>query len=613
MQGYGPGPPLSAETALDGFLRALHVASEQVPADIGARAALYRSVLADKRILILVDNASSLSQVRPLLPASPTCMAIVTSRNRLSGLVVRDGVSRMTLDLLSPGESISLLRDTVGGERVDAEPDAAAELARRCAYLPLALRIIAERIANAPHVPLADFVAELAAADQQLDALSIDDDLTDVRAVFSWSYQGLPPAVARFFRLLGLHPGADISSAAAAALAGVAADAARRTLDALACAHLIQTPSRDRYAFHDLLHAYAAERAAAEEPPDEQRQARRRLYSWYLHMAEEGRKIILPYSHAIPLPAVASGVRVKPPTAVQEAMSWFERERLNILDIARHAERLEDYDIAWQLPVVCDGFFELKSYWLDWRDIHITGLRAARAAGHRRGEAASLRCLGDAYWRLSRRDEALDCYTQGVAASREVDEAWVEGFTLRGCGLIHEEQGEIETAADFYRQALQVFRRSAIVRGEGMSLLSLGNCYRAAGEFEQAISHYQQTITILERLDDEWSVAWALHPLGVALQQSGQLTKAAQCHRRALAIFRNFDDRRCEGTTLAALGDTLYAAGDFHQAAAHWRDALAILEPLGAPKVDELRSLLTQEPGHPAVEEGAGPSGGPDS
>ncbi|WP_328341174.1 ATP-binding protein [Micromonospora sp. NBC_00421] len=595
MRGYGPGPALDVGQALDTFLRALHVPADQIPTDTEGRAALYRSVLAGKRVLIVVDNVSTVGQVRPLLPATPSCMAIITSRSRLSGLVAREGASRMTLDVLSPDEAVALLSDSIGGDRVNGEPQAAAELARRCAYLPLALRILGERIANTPHATLAEFVADLALVERQLDALTIDgDELSDVRAVFSWSYQALPEDTTRFFRILGLHAGSDISAAAAAAITGVNLPRARNLLDQLTAAHLVQNPARDRYLFHDLLRAYALERAQGEETPEQQRRARRRVYTWYLWMAEEGRKIILPYSHAIPLPPAGPDVPLTPPSAVAEAMAWFERERLNLLDNVRQADQLGDHDIAWQIPVVSDGFFELKSYWADWREIHLTGLHAARSTGSRLGEAANLRCLGDAYWRTEQRDAALDCYRQGVEASRDVNDHWVEGFCLRGLGLIHEELGQLEEALDLYGQARELFRRHGIARGEGMSLLSLGNCHRARGHLDIAITQYRQAVAVLDGINDQWSVAWASYPLGLAYQQAGQLDEALEQHQRALELFRRFDDRRCEGLTLAGLGDTYHAAGQHPDAQRCWQQALQILDPLGDPHADAVRRLVAQ-------------------
>jgi tetratricopeptide (TPR) repeat protein len=593
MRGYGPGTPLGVEQVLDAFLRALHVSAQRIPAEVDARAALYRSMLEGKRILVLIDNAASEGQVRPLLPAASTCMAIVTSRSRLSGLVAREGASRMTLDVLSAEEALGLLRDTIGPGRVDAELQAAAELARRCAYLPLALRIIAERISNSPHTSLADFAVDLARADSQLDALHVDEDeLSDVRAVFSWSYRALTENTARMFRLLGVHVGADISTAAAATVAGLTIARTRSLLDALTAAHLLQNPARDRYVLHDLLRVYAAERADADETPEQLSVVRRRLYSWYLGMAEEGRKVILPYSQAVPLSPVAAGVQLVPPATVDEAMRWFEQERLNLLDMIRQAEQLGEYDVAWQLPVVSDGFWELKSYWSDWCDIHLIGLRAARAIGDRYGEASNLRCLGDAYWRTNQREQALDCYRRGVDASRAAGAPWVEGFCLRGCGLIYEELGLIDEALEYYAQALNVFRVHGIVRGEGMSLLSLGNCYRALGRTDDAIVHHQQAVAIFEQLDDQWSIAWACHPLGLAYQQAGQFIEAREQQQRALRLFRAFGDRRCEGTTLAALGDTVHALGDTVRAQRCWQDALLILDELADPHADTVRARL---------------------
>lgn len=592
MRAYGPGPPLTVDDVLGTFLRALHVPAEQIPIGAEARAALYRSTLQGKRILILVDNVSAASQVRHLFPATPSCVAIVTSRSRMSGLVVRDGAERMTLDLLSPEESADLLADIIGSARVEAEPQAVAELAGHCAYLPLALRIIAERIANAPHVPLSQFVADLTAVENQLDLLSIDDELADVRAAFSWSYQALSDETARCFRLLGLHAGGHFCTAAAAALIGRTLAQARALLDTLAGAHLIQDAGRDRYQLHDLLRAYAAERTSAEDSPEERRRARRRLYCWYLQKTEAGRKIILPYGYTVPLAQAESGVDVEPPASLDEAMAWFESERLTIVAILREAEQLGEYDLAWQLPVVASGFFELKSYWSDWRDAHLVGLRAGRAARDRYGEAATLLCLGDAYYRMSCLEEALDSYERGVAASREVGDAWLEGFSLRGCGLVQEERESIGAAAEHHHQALRVFRAHGITRGAAMALLSLGNCSRPAADSDTAVAYYEQALSILHEIDDQWSVAWVEHALGLVHGQEGRFTEAEEHHRRALPVFQRFGDRRSEAATLVALGETLQATGDITEARRCWQDALGILESLRDPKAATVQSLL---------------------
>jgi NB-ARC domain len=304
LRGYDPGPPVSPEQALEEFLRALHVAAERIPAGLEARAALYRSLLHGRRILIVLDNANSAEQVRSLLPGSPTCRAVVTSRSRLPGLIARDGASRVIVDLLSQAEAIALLRDIIGNARVAAEPEATAELARQCAYLPLALRIAAERAVTHPHTTLADLTDELAVERDRLDLLATvdeEDETTAVRAVFSWSYHALPPEAARMFRSLGLHAGPDISAPAAAALTNITYAQARRLLETLVSMHLIEETARDRYRFHDLLRVYAAERAKVEETDQDRRAAVRRVLTWYLHTGDAADRILNPHRHRIPL------------------------------------------------------------------------------------------------------------------------------------------------------------------------------------------------------------------------------------------------------------------------------------------------------------------------
>jgi NB-ARC domain len=302
LRGYDPGPPVTPEQALDGFLRALDVPAEKIPHDVDAQAGLYRSLLAGRRMVVVLDNAASPDQVRPLLPGSPPCVVVVTSRSRLSGLIAREGAYRLTLDVLPAEDAVTLLRHAIGADRVDAEPGAAAEVARHCGYLPLALRIAAERAAARAHLRLADLAEELAVEHDRLDLLTADDDeITGVRAVFSWSYRTLAPETARAFRLLGRHPGPDVGVASAAALTGSTTTSVRRQLDALTSAHLVTETRRDRYQFHDLLRAYATERASLDESPDENTHTIRRVLEWYLHTAHAALYVLYPQHPEIPL------------------------------------------------------------------------------------------------------------------------------------------------------------------------------------------------------------------------------------------------------------------------------------------------------------------------
>jgi DNA-binding SARP family transcriptional activator len=268
LQGYSPGSPVATAEALRRFLSALGTAPDRIPPDQEEASALFRSLVAGKRVMVLLDNAGSAGQVRPLLPGAAGCLAVITSRSRLPGLLARSGGTTVGVGPLAASEAVSLLRALLGDARVDAEPAAAAAIAARCAYLPLAVRIAAERAAHRPQMPLARLAAELAAEHDRLDALTAGEDPgTAVRSVLSWSYRGLPPAAARLFRLLGLHPGPDISVPAAAALAGTSTTDAARLLETLADIHLLEETAPGRYHLHDLLRAYAAERATTSALP----------------------------------------------------------------------------------------------------------------------------------------------------------------------------------------------------------------------------------------------------------------------------------------------------------------------------------------------------------
>ncbi|MEU5992124.1 NB-ARC domain-containing protein [Spirillospora sp. NPDC047418] len=337
MRGHGPGRPVTAGEALDGFLRALGAPPEAIPADADQRASIYRTLLDGKRVLVVVDNAASPADIRPLLPGARGCFALVTSRSTLAGLVAREGAARVTLDVLSPEESVDLLATVLGTGRVAADLAAALRVAELSGHLPLALRVVAEHAAGRPELSLAGLVAELEDERHRLDALATEEDeLSDVRAAFSWSYRALSEPLRRTFRLLGLHAGPDIGVGAAPALLGADPATTGRRLRGLTAAHLLRETSNGRFRLHDLLRAYARERAAAEDPQQERTRAIRRMLAWYLLTVDAGRRLILPYSHAIPL-VPTEGIDVPEFASAQEAAQWFERERPNVLAALRLA------------------------------------------------------------------------------------------------------------------------------------------------------------------------------------------------------------------------------------------------------------------------------------
>ncbi len=597
LGGYGPSAPLSADQALDSFLRALDVPKESIPSTLAERSSLFRSLVSGRRILVVLDNAADTATVRPLLPGSSGCFALITSRSSLSGLVTREGAARVTLDVLSPSDAVELFRQVIGTARVTAEPQAAARVAELCGHLPLALRVVAERAVDRPGLTLADLVAELEEEQHRLDSLtSSEDELSDVRAAFSWSYRALSAEMQRAFRLLGLHPGRELGTEAAMALLDSTDQrATQRLLDTLTATHLLQGVSASRYRLHDLLRTYAKERLREETSAKDQALAIRRVLSWYLLAVDAGRRTILPYSHEVPL--VPQEQLVIPVFADARAvMGWFEVERLNVLAALDQAMDAGQYDIAWKLPVVADGFFELHSYWTEWEEIHRTGAEAARVLGDRLGEASNVFALGDADWRGGRRESAIANYESAVSYAREADDAWLTGFSLRGLGLIHEEMGNREEAHTCFQAALEVFRVRGVRRGEGMALLSLGEHAALLGHFDEATSLGTEAVRVFVEINDEWSEAWGTLPLARALTELGRGDEALELLAGAAGTFDRFKDRRSLAMTLTTLGDAHHRLGDASTARNNWLSAAELYEAFGESTIgEELRAKADED------------------
>ncbi len=502
---------------------------------------------------------------------------------------------RVSADVLSTPESVALTAELAGRERVEAEPAAALRVAELCGRLPLALRIVAERAASQPSLALSELVEELLDERRRLDALaSAEDELSDTRAVFSWSYRALTPPAQRAFRLLGLHAGPEIGVPAAAALLADDVAATRRELRALASAHLLQELAANRFRLHDLLRSYARERSRAEDEQADRTQAVRRVLSWYLMATDRARRVLLPHSPSVPLvpfewsdtlPELADG-----PSATR----WFERERLNLLAAQRQAAELGQFDLAWKLPMVASGFFELGSHWAEWAESHQAGVVAARTLGDKLGAAANLVVLGDTAWRLRRHPEASEHYTAAASGGRELGVAWLEGFALRGLGLLAQEQGDIEAAAARFHAARAVFSAGGLARGEGMSLLSLGRCARERGETAAAVDFGERALAIFNEIEDGWTLAWGRLDLAASLADAGRPADAIAALRAAAQSFAEFGDARSEAKAQEPLGDLLAASGDADAARACWRRAAELLTGLDDDAAARLRARIDE-------------------
>jgi DNA-binding SARP family transcriptional activator len=387
LRGFDPsGSPMEPAEAIRGFLDALQVPAPQVPVGLDAQAGLYRSLLAGRRMLVLLDNARDADQVVPLLPGAPGCLVLVTSRDQLAGLVAA-GAQPLALDLLGRDEAVRLLARRLGHDRVTAEPDATGELVGRCAGLPLALAIVAARAATHPEFPLAALAGQLREARDGLDGFDGGDTATDVRAVFSWSYHRLGAPAARLFRLLGLHPGPDTGAGAAASLAGVPVARARALLAELARAHLVGEHAPGRYALHDLLRAYAAELAHAGDSGGDRRAAIHRLLDHYLHTARDADLLLYPHGEPVTPAAPQPGVTPERLSGRDQAMAWFTAEHPVLLAAMEQATRAGFHQHTCQLAWTLDVFLHRRGHWHDRAATQRAALEAARRLGDRGAQA----------------------------------------------------------------------------------------------------------------------------------------------------------------------------------------------------------------------------------
>ncbi len=588
LHGYGSDRPRRPGDAVALFLGALGVPATQVPGDEDERAALYRSLLADKSMLVVLDNAASAEQVRPLLPGPSGCLVIVTSRGELPGLVAGNGARQLVLDRLTAEEAVELLGRIIGCARVDAEPDAAAEIARRCAYLPLALRVAAQRVLSSQHT-LAEVTGQLATAHDRLDLLATpDNDRTmNVRVVFSWSYAALPDGAARLFRLLGLHAGPDIGVHAAAALADVTTAEATRLLEVLSGARLLERAGQDRYRFHDLLRDYAAELAAEDEhAPD----AVRRVLDLYLHAADAADRVFAPTRLRTPLDP--SPHEVPAFDTYAQAQEWFDLERANLTAATRQAAEAGHDDIAWKIPAAMSVYCYVRRPWDDWLTSHDIGLAAARRTREPFGEAALLAGLGAARYELRQHRQAVDLLEPAVALWRDLDNQWGEAITLNILGSAHRDLRQFEPAITCFEEALAIWAAIDQTWGKGVTLHNLGTTYRELGEPAQAIDWLHRAIEVRQAMPDRYGEAWALHDLGVVHTDLAKPTDAVTYFDQALAIRREIGDRHGEAQTHFELGKAIRDGGSSEDGDEHLREALAIYEDLRDPRANDVRACL---------------------
>lgn len=580
LRGYGSGAPADPSWVLDRFLRALGVPADAVPPDTDSRAALYRSQLADRRTLIMLDNAASAAQVRPLLPGASSCVVLVTSRDRLPGLVSHQGAHRLTVRSLSPEQAVDLLVHVTEGHRTGDTPRDVAELARLCGRLPLALCIAAERAASRPHMPLHDLIRDLKDESSLWDALATDDEeeAYAVRSVFAWSYRVLPGTAARLFRLLGLHPGTDFDSRAASVLADVSTREARQALDVLVSAHLLEQISTDRYRFHDLLRSYAHDQTRQEESPQAREEALARLLRWYLHTADAAARAS--DSHLRHLPQTdltgneAEGFRDR-----TEAARWFERENANLVAAVRTAASTETSwarGTAWRLAVVLRHFHVFHAPVATWVETGEVGLAAARQDRHPGAEADLLESLGMAHLQANRAEEALAHQLRALDLRRSLNDGYGVAMSLNSVGLVRLRTHRLDAAREHFQQSLRLARDLGERLWEGIALGNLASVLLELNEPGEAINLAEWAVAIHRETGDRITEFATLACLGTAWQRLGDLPRALSCLEEALEVARDPGDLTEEAYALLQLGRVRAELADQEEALACFHHSAAL-------------------------------------
>ncbi|MET9081779.1 BTAD domain-containing putative transcriptional regulator [Streptomyces sp. NPDC004237] len=594
LRGFDPsGAVTDLGQVLRAFLEALGVPPQRIPDGADAQTGLYRSLLARRRVLILLDNARDAEQVRPLLPGSPGCVVVVTSRDRLLGLVTAEAARPLALDRLPDAEARESLARRLGADRVLADPAAVDEIVARCAGLPLALAVVATRAAAHPGFPLAAIADELRAAHGSLDAFTDADPAGDVRAVFSWSYRALSPGAARLLRLLSLHPGPDVTPAAAAAVAGDDPAGVRRLLAELTRSHLLTEHAPGRYGCHDLLRTYAAERALEHEDADAREAAVRRLLDHYLHTAHAAGRVYSPYWRLCPPPAAAPGARPGAFADDGQALRWYTAENQVLRAVTRTAIARGDHAHVWGAAWCLERFMDRQGHWHDGALLQRAGLDAAVRDGHRTAEAHLHRGLARASARLGRHDDARTHIRHSLGLFAELEDRLGLAHAHRSHGWLLDRLGDHDGALDAAGRALALYRELGDRPAETSALHALGWTHVLRGEHRRAAAYFEEALGGLAGLDGtRYAEAGAWDSLGVARHHLGEPARAVAAYQCALRLYREIGDTFSEAGTLRHLGDTYLATGDPGAARTLWERALRLLAPTDPTAAEELRTKL---------------------
>jgi tetratricopeptide (TPR) repeat protein len=583
LRGYAAAAPASPEEVLGRFLEDLGVPAAQVPPGRERRETLFRSLTADRRVLMFLDNAAHGAQVLPLLPGTAASLVLVTSRDDLTSLVAQHGALRVEVATLSATDAVALLRATTADYRESDRCADLAELARLCAGLPLALRIAAERAAGWAAMSLDELINELRNESTRWNVLTADaeEGPDAMRSVFEWSYQALPSEAARVFRLLGLHPGNEFGLAAVASLTGAEPARVRGLLETLVRAHLLERRPGGRYEFHDLLRDYAAELMRRETSEAERSEIRARCLSWYLHTADAAQRAISPHDrwvlddHVPPPPATLAFDGYEP------AFQWYRTESANLVTATRVAAEAGLPGIAWRLAVVLRAIYMHHNAFDAWDTTARIAINAARQSQEQAGEAEALENLGKVAFQALRLEEAEDCHQAALAIRRQLGDRHGTAVSINALGLLALRRRRLDEAEAHFTQSADIFlelgerRWTALMRSNlAETLCELGRGPEAGQIIEQALADFRE-------LGDHFGEGNALFLLSWARRESGDPEAAAHAISDALSIADAEDNQLWQGHWLAESARVELARGDPEAALRLSQESAAVQRRLG--------------------------------
>jgi tetratricopeptide (TPR) repeat protein len=576
LRGFDPSDkPVAPHEAVRGFLDALVTDQKEIPADLSSQLALFRSLVAQRRMLVVLDNARDGDQVAPLLPGTPTCTVLVTSRDQMASLSATHSAHMLPVDMLSEPDARALLSHHLGQERLTAEPTAVTELVAWCAGLPLALSIVASHACLEPLTPLAEFAAELRDASTRLEVLDAGTSATQIEAVLSWSYDALTAEQAAAFRLVGLAPGSDLSVHAAASLTGLSLTGVRKVLRQLVRVSLVQQHAPGRYRMHDLVRLYAAQKARAEHSQEERDRALQRLAEFCVRTAHDADVLIAPHHAAIDLGERSDGCQPQSLADAEAAWEWFSVERANLMAVQHMAAEKEWHARVWQLAWTLTTFQLRQGHLHDnliaWR----AGAAASKHLNAPHTRTRSHRHLGRACAQLGRHQEALTHLEEGLAGAEEDGDQLGQAHTHRAIAKAQEEQGNNHKALEHAQRALQIYDALNIEVSGSHALNEVGWYTAKLGHLAQARQHCAQALTKCRNSDDRSGEARTLLSLGYIDHHTGDTHAAEEHFRRAITLYSTLGDTTAQADALDHLGHTL-ADHDADGARRTWQKALEL-------------------------------------